>query len=940
MDTEEPQEKKPKYWVFRTILGLVSAVFVLAVLTQLALWGAVAWLNTESGQDWINAKIKGALAGTGYRIEMTGLNYQPFTTFVIGGLQVFQNDALFVSGKNIYLHAELSPMMVKELIASATAEQIIFHKMEKPVEEQKAPVLLPIIEELVLPDLYFKTVTLTKVAVEDLQFSETLHLSPSLSSKIAFGPKRIRAKINLDDDSGFIVKKLSADSVLDMKAFLLSIKSLDLVSESFVVSSKGEYDLSAAELRVDAVLKMLGDGAIGEVLAQVSAKNSDAHIVGNFEIETKLREEKLAVNSGFKAGSSNVVLEGLHAQGLGAVMDGQASLDENTLMLGGVALLQESRIENFKLDIAHSKKPYGVSFTAKGMQGEHPVGLNLSFKADADAQAISDLRGKVSLKDSAFILSGAASMEMLNVKAGFKNFSVLDLPVNLNALPQDLIVNGSLSLTGTPEIPVVTSDLNIQPETKKPNVTITAKGGYKDKKIGYAIQAMGEGIKSFDGTVSIPVHLSLMPFHFDLTPSTPLSGDIKANLDVKAMAGLVLPPDQEVSGVLKANGKITGTLGQPDVSFDANMNDGKYHHKSAGFQLQDIDLFASMSGGRASLKSLRASDGEEGVLNASGFYDLNQNSFEIDVISKKLHALKGKLVDGRVDLDVDWKGDFKKSLIQGVIKPRRITVTIPQRFSQSIPSLQIIKPEDQKKKIVPFGQNIDLDIAVKAPQQIFVSGWGLDAEFGGTLDIGGSVYKPKIEGEFSSLRGKYEEFGRSFTIEYAKIKFIGASPPFPQLDVLSSSVSGNITAQIAIEGSIQKPSISFSSIPALPEDEVLSRILFGKSMEKITPFQAVELATTLQRFTGNGGGGVSAAGLVKSLTGLDDISVDTDDDGETTIGAGKYLTDKVYLEFETGTGEASGGANLEVEVTPNITLESEIGQDAQGGAGVFWHWDY
>ena len=87
-----------------------------------------------------------------------------------------------------------------------------------------------------------------------------------------------------------------------------------------------------------------------------------------------------------------------------------------------------------------------------------------------------------------------------------------------------------------------------------------------------------------------------------------------------------------------------------------------------------------------------------------------QNSFEIDVISKKLHALKGKLVDGRVDLDVDWKGDFKKSLIQGVIKPRRITVTIPQRFSQSIPSLQIIKPEDQKI-ICHF-----LDVAVKQDQ--------------------------------------------------------------------------------------------------------------------------------------------------------------------------------------------------------------------------------
>ena len=121
----------------------------------------------------------------------------------------------------------------------------------------------------------------------------------------------------------------------------------------------------------------------------------------------------------------------------------------------------------------------------------------------------------------------------------------------------------------------------------------------------------------------------------------------------------------------------------------------------------------------------------------------------------------------------------------------------------------------------------------------------------------------------------------------------------------------------------------------------MSHILFGQDMDKISPFQAVQLAQAMQRFSGVGGGSsFDPMGMLRSATGLDDIRVETDEEGQATVGAGKYLTDKVYLEFEAGSEEDSGNANVQVELTPNITVESEVGQDARAGAGVFWKWDY
>ena len=943
MEDEKLEARKPKRRFSKVILGTISAVLLVVVLMQVALWGAVAWLNTQNGQDWINAEIKTALKGSGYSLEMTGFNYRPFTTFVIDDLTIRENGALFVTGQNIRLHAELTPMIAKELIASVTADQIEIHKIVKPELEKERPLQIPALAELVLTELYFTQISLSRVSVENLQLSEDLSLSPSLSAKINFDQNSAKANVQIEEDSGFAVKKLSMDAVIDSAALLVLLNKIDVIGDDFIMSAKGQYDLKTPKLDLDAVVKLLGEAQSEDILATVTAENKGQKIGGELHIETKIGQEPIVFKSAYVSGGESLDLRAIDFKGFGAALKGQASLDQQTISASGSAALAGTAIERFKLNVVHDQTPYKASFSASGTRDSHPVAANFVLDADPVNKAIDNLSGFIKLKTSAVNLSGSAGLEKLDLKADFKNFSLLDLPVNMGALSKNLLLNGGFSVLGAPESPVLNSDLSIRPADGNPNVSIIAKGGYKDKALSYEFDAKGQGIKALAGKISMPMHLSLMPFVLDISSETELGGDIEANLDFKSLAGLVLPPDQEASGALRASGQIKGTVGQPDIAFDVVMNNGIYHHKGVGFQLKDIALRAGISEGRATLTSLSATDGEDGSLKASGFYDLEESSFNIDVSSKSIHALKGKIVDGRVDLDVVWQGDFKSSLVKGDIATQKITVTIPQRFSQSIPSLQIMKPSDKKKKIEPFGENIALDISVKAPQQIFVNGWGLDAEFGGVLDVGGSLYQPAIEGEFKSLRGKYEEFGKRFEIEHAKIFFKGKTPPSPQIDVLSASESGGITAKIGIRGDVQKPAISFSSVPALPEDEVISRILFGKSMEKITPFQAVELARTLQRFSGNGGGGgggFNPTGLVKGLTGLDDISVDTDEGGETTIGAGKYLTDKVYLEFETGTGESAGSANLEVEVTPNITIESEIGQDAQGGAGVFWNWDY
>jgi len=231
-------------------------------------------------------------------------------------------------------------------------------------------------------------------------------------------------------------------------------------------------------------------------------------------------------------------------------------------------------------------------------------------------------------------------------------------------------------------------------------------------------------------------------------------------------------------------------------------------------------------------------------------------------------------------------------------------------------------------------------VKVHAPGRIFVRGWGLDAEFGGDLEVSGTLAGPLVNGSFESIRGRYEEFGKRFALDHAKLRFQGKVPPSPYLDIKATTTAGDVQASVLLSGPVAKPGIAFASVPALPEDEVMSRILFGKTMSGITPFQAIQLTQTLQRFSGNGGGGFDPLGTLRNATGLDDIRVDSEEGGDTSVGVGKYLTEKVYLEVEKGAVATSGDATIEIELTPSIKVDSKIGQDAQSGAGIFWSHDY
>src|SRR3546814_10276445 len=120
-----------------------------------------------------------------------------------------------------------------------------------------------------------------------------------------------------------------------------------------------------------------------------------------------------------------------------------------------------------------------------------------------------------------------------------------------------------------------------------------------------------------------------------------------------------------------------------------------------------------------------------------------------------------------------------------------------------------------------------LRINVKADNRIFVSGMGLESEWKSNVQVRGTTASPRLSGTLEVVRGTYSFASKRFDVDHGIVRFEGGEWTNPQIDIAATTEQEDIHATIAITASAQDPHIAFTSTPALPHDEVLSRALFG-----------------------------------------------------------------------------------------------------------------
>lgn len=227
------------------------------------------------------------------------------------------------------------------------------------------------------------------------------------------------------------------------------------------------------------------------------------------------------------------------------------------------------------------------------------------------------------------------------------------------------------------------------------------------------------------------------------------------------------------------------------------------------------------------------------------------------------------------------------------------------------------------------------DLTIDAPNQVFVRGRGIDAELGGQIRLTGDARNVIPIGELQLIRGRVDLLGNRFDMTEGLIELQGSM--IPVIRLVAETQQNGIVTRIIIDGEVRDPEISFESVPDLPEEEVLSQLLFGRGLESISALQAAQLANALAVLAGGGSAGI-ISGLRDSF-GLDDLDLTTDADGDISVRAGKYLSRNLYTDVQV---EADGTSkiNLNLDVSDTLTARGSVASDGESTLGIFYERDY
>lgn len=611
-----------------------------------------------------------------------------------------------------------------------------------------------------------------------------------------------------------------------------------------------------------------------------------------------------------------------------------------------------------------------VSLPKTGIPDGRDVSVALnSFSAERAPAALRLSRpGKVVWKadqatlDLAFGVNDGGQRGTATI-AGRAGAKVLALDVGLESLPlglaniaaPDLGLSGTLSgrarLNGSPAAPKIDYDLAVRgarlaamPQTA-PAVNMTARG-----------TTNGQGL-------SVDAALDAGTTRLKAQGTAPLSATGPFNIRVNGDADLALvnqiapSASRRVSGQLSLDGTASGTAAAPRFNGMLRISNVAFSDVMLGLDFRNIAGAVRMDGATARLEGITGNSASGGSLAIAGQVALDparNYPADILIVARNLVLRYQGMVRAEATADLRVRGPVAVAPeIGGSIVLNQVNVTVPDRLPSSATPINVRHinvPADllpyfppppaparpgEGRTPTPF--NAALDITVSAPNRVFVRGQGIDAEFEGAFRITGTSSAPVVNGDLQMRRGTLSILGQNLTFSRGNLTFSDSLDPL--LDLVAETRAADVTARIEVTGRASAPVFNFTSTPELPQDEVLSRLLFNKAAGGLSPGEALALANAV----GNMSGFTRGPGLldrIRRILGLNQLAVGSDSNDRPTLEAGAYATDNVYIGVKQGTNAASTRFSVQVDVTPNVKLEGSVGLTGQTSVGVTAERDY
>lgn len=513
-----------------------------------------------------------------------------------------------------------------------------------------------------------------------------------------------------------------------------------------------------------------------------------------------------------------------------------------------------------------------------------------------------DLRGRVtgrlSLRGAGDDLSGSANVRLTGLRS--------------TDAPRGLTVDGGLTAT------LVNNTLRLQANASATN----------------AVNATAD--------VTLPVEASAAPLRLAIARTRPMSGEVDIDGQIQPIWDVFFGGERSLAGQVNASATLGGTLAAPLINGSLALAQGQFRDNSSGLTLDDMTLAARFDDTTALIQTFTATDSSGGTVSGGGRIGLREGSGS----SFELALTRFRIIDNDIavarasgPLTVVRATDGNVTL-SGEVNVDQARIEANPPGSSGIVRIDVVEvnrpggdPVEEDAVTASGGPQIGLDIRLLSRGgEVRVEGRGLNVLLNVNARVQGTISQPQLTGTANIVRGDYDFAGKRFVFDQRGSVSLSTNPSLIRLDLTAVREDPSLTATIRVTGTAARPEIALTSTPQLPQDEILSQVLFGRSASQLSPFEAAQLAAGVASLAG--GGGFDVIGNLRQLAGLDRLSFGGEASALTVAG-GRYITDDVYLEI-IGGGEGGAAVNVEWQVRRNLAISSQFGGQGDASLSIRW----
>ncbi len=448
----------------------------------------------------------------------------------------------------------------------------------------------------------------------------------------------------------------------------------------------------------------------------------------------------------------------------------------------------------------------------------------------------------------------------------------------------------------------------------------------------------------------------------DRLADRPLSGQIAVTIPDLAFLQSFVREFKTIGGHSDGSLGLGGTLAQPMISGSLALEQGHAVLATPGIQISDASLQLKGAGnGPLALAGELHSGG--GVMDLSGTVDpsVSPPRLDLHLSGKDFQAVS--VPDARiwVSPDLHLTHDSDGLGLAGTLTVPKAELT-PQGFGKN-PGVSASRdqvlvgapPSDQEAAL-----DLTASVSFVLGDQVHFSGFGLTTRLEGSVDVDEVPgYDTAGQGELRLVDGRYKAYGQDLTIDRGRLLFDGGPITQPAIDLSAyRQPQSDVRVGVRARGALDQPLLTLYSDPAMPREQQLSWLLFGRPLDQNSSADRSMLSAAALSLGLTGGDffmeqigkyiGLDAVSVGASPAGGSDVATDASrisgsqasyGAGSTTTNTsqsaqltlGKYLTPRIFVSYGVSLFQTGQTFRLLYDIGHGFKLQTETSTSGSGG---------